>query len=400
VSEKQADVVVAGHICLDIIPSLDGVRGRPGELFLPGTLVNVGPAVVATGGAVSNAGLALHRLGVAARLMGKLGDDLLGRAVLDILKACDPSLAEDMIVAGGEHSSYSVVISPPGVDRTFLHCPGANDTFTADDLPYPRVAGARVFHFGYPPLMRRMYADGGRGLAGMLRRVREGGAAVSLDMSRPDLASESGRADWRSLLGRALPHVDLFLPSFDETLLMLELDTFMQLETAAGDAGIVSQASGELLRRLAERLIEMGVAVVGLKLGDQGLYLRTTGDAGRLAAVGGGLGLESPAWRNRELLTPCFEVDVAGTTGAGDCTIAGFLAGLLHGLEPEATMRTAVGVGACSVEQADATSGVPAWDVVEKRLASGWRQREVDLPLPGWRLDARHGLWRGPDDGA
>ena len=38
------------------------------------------------------------------------------------------------------------------------------------------------------------------------------------------------------------------------------------------------------LADLAGRLIDMGVAVAAIKLGDQGLYLRTTSDAGRVAA--------------------------------------------------------------------------------------------------------------------
>ena len=66
-----------------------------------------------------------------------------------------------MIVSDPEVTSYTIVISPPGHDRSFLHCPGANETFTAADVPYEQLAGVRLFHFGYPPLMPRMYADGG-----------------------------------------------------------------------------------------------------------------------------------------------------------------------------------------------------------------------------------------------
>ncbi|MBN2582923.1 MAG: carbohydrate kinase family protein [Planctomycetes bacterium] len=395
-STRHADVVVAGHTCLDIIPSLDGAEGAPGQLIVPGTLVTVGPAVVATGGAVPNTGIALHRLGVAARLMGKLGDDLLGRVVLDILRGHDPALAEDMIVAPGEHTSYSVVINPPGVDRTFLHYTGPNDTFAAADLPYDRVAGARVFHFGYPPLMRRMFADGGRELATMLRKVRDLGVAVSLDMSLPDLAGEAGRADWEDLLQRVLPHVDLYLPSLDETLLMLERETFVRLASAGNVATAVLDEPA-LLSRLAGRLLEMGATLVALKLGDQGLYLRTTSDAGRLAAVPGRLGLDSAAWVGRERLAPCFEVEVAGTTGSGDCTIAGFLTALLHGLGPCEAMLAAVGVGACSVQQRDATSGLVPWEQLRERVNAGWPQRTSDLGKP-WQWSATDRLWIGPND--
>jgi len=358
----------------------------------PGKLVRIGPATVSTGGAVSNTGLALHRLGTPTHLMGKVGDDALGGMILDIIRRHGPHLAKGMIVAAGEASSYTVVINPPDIDRTFLHCPGANDTFTDADVPYDRLRGTRLFHFGYPTLMHGMYADGGDALARMLRRVRRQGVAVSLDMSYPDPLSPAGRADWPSILRQALPHVDIFLPSLDEMRFMLR-DV-----PAIGDASPSAPADGALLSRLSQTLLDMGVAVVGLKLGAEGLYLRTTCDTARLAAVGGRVIADAKGWAGRELLAPCFQVRVAGTTGSGDCTIAGMLAAMLHGLLPEAAMRAAVGVGACSVEQPDATSGVPDWVAVERRLASAWPQRPVTLALPGWTRDATTGLFRGPAD--
>ena len=89
---------------------------------------------------------------------------------------------------------------------------------------------------------------------------------------------------------------------------------------------------------------------------------------------------------------------VVGTTGSGDCTIAGFLTGLLEGLSPEHIMTSAVAVGACNVEQADATSGILTWSAVQQRIRSDWPRRPVAVSLPGWRWDEAHGVWRGPDD--
>ncbi len=47
---------------------------------------------------------------------------------------------------------------------------------------------------------------------------------------------------------------------------------------------------------------------------------------------------------------PCFDVEVVGTTGSGDATIAGFLSALLRDASPEEAMTMAVAVGACNVE--------------------------------------------------
>ncbi len=106
---RTAEAVVAGHICLDVIPTLVG----GGVVFMPGQTVEAGPAVFATGGPVSNTGLALHKLGVSTRLMGKAGDDLFGQAILQIIESHGPGLAEGMVVVPGEYSSYSIILSSP-----------------------------------------------------------------------------------------------------------------------------------------------------------------------------------------------------------------------------------------------------------------------------------------------
>ena len=81
-------------------------------------------------------------------------------------------LADGMLIAAGEHSSYTLIFSSPGVDRAFLHYPGPNDTFCAADVSDEALTGARIFHFGYPPLMRRMFLDAGSELATLFRRAR------------------------------------------------------------------------------------------------------------------------------------------------------------------------------------------------------------------------------------
>ena len=86
--------------------------------------------------------------------------------------------------------------------------------------------------------------------------------------------------------------------------------------------------------------------------------------AARLAALQPLVGDTLASWRDRELLVPCFQVDVAGTTGCGDATIAGFLTALLHGSPLAEAMTMAVGVGACNVERPDAISGIPSWESV------------------------------------
>ncbi len=387
------DAVVAGHICLDLIPDLSPLgEAALAALLRPGQLLEVGSLAVSTGGSVSNTGQALHILGMRTQLMGKLGDDPLGALVRQVVSTRGEGLADGMIIDPEADTSYTVIISPPGTDRIFLHAPAANHTFGADDVRYEVVAQARLFHFGYPPLMRRFYADGGTELVTMFRRVRELGVTTSLDMALPDPASHAGRADWRAILTDVLPWVDVFLPSIEEILFMLRRETYEALVEKAGGESVLPWVTPALLSDVSAELLAMGGRVVGLKLGDRGLYLRTA-DAATLAAMGTAAPGGGADWADRELWVPCFRARVVGTTGAGDATIAGFLAGLLRGLRVKEAVRMAVGVGACNVEAADAVGGLRSWETTAERIAAGWAQHPLTVDAAGWRHDAEHGVW-------
>jgi hypothetical protein len=52
----QPQIVVAGHICLDLIPQLDMRHGDFRSALQPGRLLEVGPALATTGGAVAMSG--------------------------------------------------------------------------------------------------------------------------------------------------------------------------------------------------------------------------------------------------------------------------------------------------------------------------------------------------------
>ncbi|MBN1679676.1 MAG: carbohydrate kinase family protein [Anaerolineae bacterium] len=363
---------------MDIIPEMQSIDLS--KLTRPGSAVEVGPALVATGGAVPNTGRGLARLGISTRLMGKVGDDPFGDIILRLIREDHPALADDMIVAPGETSSYTIVFSLPGVDRFFWHCVGANDTFGADDVSYDRLRDARLFHFGYPPFMREFRINDGAALVDMFRRAKAAGVITSLDMALPDPNGPSGQVNWRLILERTLPHVDLFLPSLDELLFMV-----------GGNDPTSESADTRIMNAAAGVLAMMGAGVVVIKLGSRGLYLRT-GPEGFPA-------LDAAGWRNRELWAPCFRPEpLVGTTGAGDAAIAGFLAAVLRGQLVEEAVTTAAAVGACNVEAADALSGVISWEATQARIDAGWARDQVTIDAPGWAWDDTHSVWVGPND--
>lgn len=368
-------IVAAGHVCLDIIPTfLHGAATLDG-VMQPGKLVEMGPAILATGGSVSNTGIALKRLGVPVRLMGKVGDDPFGATVCDIFRKIDLSLVETMIVDRTVATSYTVVINPPGIDRLFLHCPGANDTFRAKDVTADLLKGMDIFHFGYPPLMEAFYRSNSE-LATLFQNVKDNGVATSLDMALPDPNSPSGQADWSGILCAALPYVDIFSPSLDEIVYMLHRQRGMIVRAKAAEGVPMGGLIEDDVRALAGELIALGVAVVMLKLGNQGAYLRVTADVERLTRCGCFTPDACAKWAGAEFFAPCFDAHVVGTTGSGDCTVAGLLAGIAKRLSPAESLRSAVATGSASVEQADATSGVPAWETLETRMRAGWGREQ------------------------
>jgi sugar/nucleoside kinase (ribokinase family) len=380
---KEKTIVVCGHLCLDVIPRFPASRGSH-DWFRPGRLSIVESATIATGGAVSNVGISLHRLGLPVRLVAGIGDDPLGSLILAGVRGQGPALADDLAVLPGEATSYTVVLSPPGVDRIFLHCPGANDAFTGVEVPDLALDDASLFHFGYPPLMKQIWSDGGVRLLNLLTRARGRGSLTSLDMSLPDPSSPSGKADWGALLARVLPAVDIFVPSIEEILFMLDRQSFDRLSANGGGEAIIRGVTFDELDALARKILSSGVSAVLIKLGDRGAYLRTAENA------------FSSEWSGRELYSPCFALPrISGTTGAGDATIAGFLGSIVRGLDPASALRMAVAVGACCVEAPDATSGIRTWAETQARLSAGWSRVAGAHTEEGWTA-LEDGSWRGP----
>ena len=366
----RGKVIAAGHICIDITPVFSGnVRcSRIGDLLEPGKLIHMEPADVHTGGSVANTGLALKLLGADVRLMGKVGDDAFGTMIRDILAGYG---AGGLIVDRSSSTSYSVVLAVPGIDRIFLHNPGANDTFSNEDIPEEALEDAVLFHFGYPPLMKRMYEDQGAELTEMLRRMKALGIATSLDMAAVDPNSHAGKADWKGILRSVLPYTDFFVPSFEELCFMLDRQRYDRLAARGGDMAASLDMDTDV-KPLADACIALGCRTVLIKCGTSGMYFRTA-DLDSMKGVGSRLQLDPEKWSDRQGRQPCFRADcVRSGTGAGDTSIAAFLMALLQGETPDRCAAFAAAEGACAVTSYDALSGLKTLDELEARMAAGW----------------------------
>jgi sugar/nucleoside kinase (ribokinase family) len=368
-------VVVAGHICLDITPVFpENCRGEISQLFVPGKLINVENAQVHIGGAVANTGLALSFFGMDVQLMGKVGLDEFGENVVRIVKST--GVTEGMIVSQTSHTSYSIILAIPGRDRIFLHYPGANDTFEYDDLDMEAIRHAALFHLGYPPLMKRLYINNGEELTKIFRTVSDAGVMTSLDLAAVDPNSPAGQVDWKTILRNTLPFVDIFMPSVEEFLFMLDREKYDRLVAAANGRDLTTIIDVQRdVKPLAEKAFQMGAKIVMIKCGEPGVYFKTT-DSDKIAILENKLGFSLPGWANREGFEASYVPEcVVSATGAGDVTIAAFLASLLSEYALETCLKFATASGACCVEAYDSLSGLKSLEAIQNKIDLGWKKR-------------------------
>lgn len=374
---NKKKIIAAGHICIDITPLFAGGKYKNiNELLVPGRLIHVGAADIHTGGSVANTGLAMKILGADVSLMGKVGDDEFGRMILNILEKYDA--AGGMIVDKDSSTSYSAVLAIPGIDRIFLHNPGANDTFTGKDLDLSLVKEASLFHFGYPPIMARMYADGGEELARIFKRVKEAGCMTSMDMAAVDEQSEAGRADWETILEKTLPYVDFFLPSVEEVCYMLDRDKYHELQKKAGGRDVTEILSvKEDVAPLADRILQLGCKLAVIKCGAAGFYYKTK-DKEAFTGLEKESGLDLSSFGGKEGFERSYVPDaVVSGTGAGDTTIAAFLTAMIQGHPFERCLQLAAATGANCVAAVDALSGLMPFDELIARIDAGWAKNDL-----------------------
>ena len=366
--------IVSGHICIDITPVFpEGTKraGEIGELLKPGRLIRMNAPDVHTGGAVANTGIGMKIMGADVRLIGKIGNDEFGVMVRNILEQY--GAGGDLIAEDGETTSYSIVIAVPGIDRIFLHCPGANDTFDGSEVTEEDLSDAALFHFGYPPLMKKMYEDHGKHLAALFRRAKAKGIATSLDLAAVDASSAAGRADWTEILSKTLPFVDFFVPSFEELCFMLDRPRYEKLLEQAGNRDMTEILDVDRdIRPLAERCLAMGTKAVLVKAGAPGLFLKTSG---RMNETGSRLGLDAEMWNNFCTFEKSFRIPkVLSGTGAGDTSIAAFLTSILDGYGPQKAIENAAAAGAMCCTSYDAVSGLVTLPEIRAKIDAGWEK--------------------------
>src|SRR5579864_5061292 len=129
---SSTDVLCAGIIVADHVSSPIAHLPKAGELVLADQLL------LTIGGCAANVAVDLVKLGVRAAVVGRVGGDVFGRVVADLLRAQRVEVSS-MQVTPGVDTSQTLIVNVAGEDRRFIHTFGANAVFRAADIPLDRA---------------------------------------------------------------------------------------------------------------------------------------------------------------------------------------------------------------------------------------------------------------------
>jgi len=291
------DLLVAGEINPDLILSGDVAPafGQVEKLVDSATLVIGSSSVIFACGAA--------RLGLKVAFIGKCGDDVFGRFMLEEMSKRGVEIG-NVIHVPGRSTGLSVILNR-GVDRAILTHPGLIPALSVEDIPDGLLRQARHLHIASYFLQDALRP----GLPRLFERARSLGLTTSLDTNYDPSEQWIGFDDLLSV-------TDVFLPNETEALSITKTN---DVESAA--------------RQLAAK-----TKLVAVKLGADGAVGCANDSVTRVNSI---------------------PVKVVDTVGAGDSFDAGFIYGYLNQWSLEKSLRLACVCGALSTQQAGGTHGQP-----------------------------------------
>lgn len=369
--KKKYDVVIAGYLCVDMVPEFikSETVNSISDILIPGRLIEIDGLVFSLGGVVPNTGLAMKKFNKKVFLGGLIGNDFLGKIAKDYLDK--HNLSEGIKITGIAGTAFSIVIAPPGVDRIFLESSGCSKIFDIESIDFKAVSQSRLFHFGYPPLLRKFYLNQGEQLLSLFTRVQKMDVVTSLDFSLPDTQSESGKQNWLQIMQRVLPYTDIFVPSLEEILQVMMPGEYDKILSSVGSSEIIDHIPLSIIREIGRTIIDYGARILLIKAGHRGSYL-LTGDISSINQKDE-FNLNESDWNYCELWCNAYPADLArikNATGAGDTAVAAFLSAILEGRTPEETVKFAAMAGRNNLYCQKIYEEIDGWQVMEEEMKS------------------------------
>ena len=295
-----------GEVALDVI--LAGVDQVPRRWAVLGRSKTASAVTAGTAGYVAQC---FSKLGGSASVLGRIGNDNVGRLLLDGFRSCRVS-TEDLIIDRAVDTEISTVI---------LYNDGNKSSVVSNILPIDpadfrrrSLTDGSAFHFAgfllYPNLW-------GRRAVSLFKRVNERGLLVTAD---PQMSATGA---WGRPFERVLEHLDVLL--LDE-----------------GEAKRISRRNS--VGDAIDVLLHKGTRIVAVKLGAKGCIVGSEGRIRKVAA---------------------YKVRPVSTIGAGDAFDAAFIFGSLKNWSLEKSARFANVAAAISTTRYGCMNALPGAKIVE-----------------------------------
>lgn len=304
------DVITIGAATRDVflrsrefrVMPMPGSPGVMAECVTLGSKIDIDDITYATGGGATNAAVTFTRLGFSCAVITRIGDDPTGNDILEDLKryGIDTSLIK--VVKKGK-SAYSTLLTAMNGERTALVYRGVASDFAESDVAVGKLK------------TRGIYITSLAGNTSLALKVAQfahkNGIAIAWNPGSAELAG-----------GRSLHPISKLM-----SVLLLNHEEAEQLLGRKDE-----------IKSLAKSLAVPGQTVV-----------ITDGPNGALAYRDG------EVWFARTTGKPSLS-----RTGAGDAFGSAFVAGLMHGLEPQDALRVGTLNAESVIQQVGAKAGILA----------------------------------------
>lgn len=306
----MADIVVVGSINMDLVV-------RASRMPLPGETLNGEDLQMIPGGKGANQAAAVAKLGIDVAMVGRVGNDIFGRKLIDELVTAGVNTNSILTESNATSGTALIVVDKNG-QNSIVVSPGANAKVSQADIQANEwlISQSSILLLQFEiPIDVVNYA---------VEIATKHNVKVILN---PAPATDISKG--------FLSKVDIVVPN--------EIEASHLTGTKVIDLKTAETA--------ARVLLDLGVRAVVITLGDKGALL------------------VSPT---RKLYIPARKVQVIDTTAAGDAFVGGLAAGLIQGFTLEESVGYATCAGAIAVTRFGAQTSLPTKEEVDQLTDKGY----------------------------
>jgi 2-dehydro-3-deoxygluconokinase len=267
------------------------------------------------GGDTANFSVAAARQGAKVAYCTRLGDDRFGRMFLDLWRSEGIDVSGIGIDPAAHTGMYFVTHDSDGHHFEYMRAGSAASRMRIDTLPLAMLRDTRFLHVS--GISQAISVSACEAVAAAIDAARAGGACVTYDPNLRLALWPLERA--RSVIQATIPQADIFLPGFDESMVLADTDS---------RDGVFAWCARH------------GAKQVVLKCGADGAWIRQHGDAAPVHV-------------------PAFAVQPVDATGAGDCFDGSLVARLACGDSLPEAVRYANAAAAISTTGYGAVAPIP-----------------------------------------